>query len=295
MATVAARIHRLPTPEGLTLPFRVATAGDRLGAFLIDFAIIVFATLAVVVPAVLLAPTPFFGPLGLAVALLASLFFRNFYFIACEVRWNGVTPGKRRLGLRVISRDGGPLTTDAVFARNLTRELELFLPLAALLAPETLLPGSPGWAQLAGSAWIFAFALLPLAGKDRLRCGDLVAGTLVVKAPAVLLLEDLAAPAAGTAGEPAAAADGLPFTRRQLDIYGIRELQVLESLLRRYDEGVLDPLVLGDVAMKIRRKIGWPSDDRRPADEFLRAFYRAQRQRLEHKLLFGHRQERKQR
>lgn len=287
-----AAVHHLSTPEGVALPLRVARAGDRIAAFLIDFAIIVGGTVAVVLLLVLASGSQVPGSLALSLALLAIFFLRSFFFITCETRWNGLTPGKRALGIRVISRSGGALTTGAVFARNFARELELFLPLAILFAPEALLPGSPGWAQLLGSVWIFIFALLPLMSRHRLRCGDLLAGTLVVKTPKAILLDDLAAAPAGQAGGKAAD-ETIRFTRQQLDIYGIRELQVLEGVLRRYDDGSLDPLVLGEVAAKIRRKIGWPTEDRTPSGPFLRAFYRAQRHRLEHKLLFGHRQQRK--
>jgi hypothetical protein len=85
-----------------------------------------------------------------------------------------------------------------------------------------------------------------------------------------------------------------PFTRQQLDIYGIHELQVLEDLLRRDDQGVLDGRILEEVCDKIKTKLGWPRErwDVQPR-RFLDAFYRAQRARLEQKMLFGQRQERK--
>ena len=49
-----------------------------------------------------------------------------------------------------------------MFARNLTREIEVFLPLVALFQPRMLLPGLPAWGAVAGVVWIGAFALLPL-------------------------------------------------------------------------------------------------------------------------------------
>ena len=208
----------------------------------------------------------------------------------------------------MIARGGGPLTAEAVFARNLMRELELFLPLGgAALA----LGQERGIAGLLAVLWLFAFAALPFASRDRLRPGDLVAGTLVVKRPRPVLFPDLAeersffrpaVPPASHAASPLSiapprplppAAAGEPaFTRAELDVYGIRELQVLEDLLRRYDEGSLGGMVLEDVAGRIARKIGRepPSGDA-AAVRFLTAFYRAQRGRLEQKLLFGQRQE----
>jgi uncharacterized RDD family membrane protein YckC len=292
-----ARLHPVRTPEGITLPFRIGLAGDRIKAFLIDLLIISAATIAVWIVAVLAYPTGA-GTLAAGLALLASFLLRNFYFIFWEVNHGGVTIGKRAAGLRVISRDGGPLTAEAVFARNLTRDVEVFLPLTVLLAPQAVANGLPAWAGLLSGAWLLVFAALPLCNKDRLRCGDLIAGTLVVQAPVPVLLRDLTAPA-----EPASAfarrqeppkAPAYTFTREQLDIYGIHELQVLEDILRRFDQSTLEPGTLEDVSERIKKKIRWPADQWRvPPLDFLQAFYAAQRGRLEQKLLFGQRQERK--
>ncbi len=219
----------------------------------------------------------------------------------------GATFGKRKTGLRVISRDGGPLTAEAVFARNLMRNLEFFLPAAALLAPDRALPEAPGWGVLLSLVWLLVFALMPLFNKDRLRCGDMVAGTLVVKAPAAVLLSDLAdrgpqprpsvqrSAASPPMSAPAlASGEEFPFSREQLDIYGVHELQVLEDLLRRDNEGTLDGRVLDEVAEKIKLKIAWPRERWQvPPRRFLDAFYRAQRGLLEQKMLFGQRRERK--
>jgi uncharacterized RDD family membrane protein YckC len=329
----AAPVFSVTTPEGVPLPFTVASGGERFYAFALDFLIIVLGTIATWIACVAVAIGGLRG-LGLAVGLLASFALRNAYFIVCEARWGGRTAGKRAARLRVIARDGGPLTAEAVLARNLTRELEVFLPLSVLVFGRALAPELPGWALLAATLWLFVFALLPLASRERLRCGDLVAGTLVVRAPAAVLLPDLAAvdgnagntggagagfrgsPSPRAAGEarpaaaPAAVAapGGLPapsaapgggepeiaFTREQLDIYGIHELQVLEEVLRRDAESAIGKEVVEEVAEKIKVKIGWPDERWQvPTVPFLRAFYRAQRARLEQKLLFGERQERK--
>lgn len=289
-ALKASRRERLiTTPEGITLPFAVASAGDRIGAFFIDLLIIVASTVAVGMLAIMSLFSGM-GELGMSVALLFSFFMRNFYFILCELHWGGRTVGKRVVGLRVINRNGGPLSAEAVFARNLTRDLEFFLPLTVLFAPRALLGDSPVWAALLASGWLLVFLVFPLFSKDRLRVGDIIGGTLVVRTPASLLLPDLAT---STNGETAGIGR-FGFTQEQLDIYGIHELQTLEDLLRRYDEGTLDFAVLHQVCEKIKRKIDWPRDRWQvPVLEFLQEFYRAQRARLERKMLFGKRQERK--
>lgn len=307
-----ARIHPVLTPEGLSLPFVVGSAGDRISAFVLDTALIVLATLGVWALAVLGALLGL-KELGISFALLMGFLLWNFYFIYFEAHRGGVTFGKRKAELRVISRGGGPLTAEAVVARNLMRNLELQLPLLVLLAPDEMLPEAPAWGRLIAAVWFMVFAFMPLFNKDRLRCGDLVAGTIVVKAPVAVLLGDLtergvtrpaerperpaarwSPPPTTPAFAPEPVVEELPFTRQQLDIYGIHELQVLEDLLRRDDQGVLDGRILEEVCDKIKTKIGWPRErwavqPRR----FLDAFYRAQRARLEAKMLFGQRQERK--
>src|SRR6185369_6862040 len=131
--------------------------------------------------------------------------------------WSGQTFGKRKLGLRVISSDGGPLTGQAILARNLTREIEFFLPLVALTNPGQLLSFDERWGVVLAAGWLAVFALFPLLNHEHLRCGDLVGGTVVVRLPPPVLLPDLA--------EESSAAHAHVFTPAQLGIYGIEELQ----------------------------------------------------------------------
>jgi uncharacterized RDD family membrane protein YckC len=292
MATDPVRLHAVRTPEGIRLPFRVAPVRQRVEAFLMDLLILSAGTLAVWLLALLTLPSAA-APLGTGLALLASFFLRSFYFIVWEVKHGGATLGKRASGLRVIARDGGPLTAEAVFARNLTRDVEIFLPLSVLLAPRWLTSGFSGgfpggfsgpfsgwmsWMSVAAAVWLFAFAALPLCNRDRLRCGDLVAGTLVVQTPVPVLLPDLA--------EPAVPSFLGAFPREQLDLYGIEELHTLEDLLRQSARGALKAGALDEAAERIRTGIG--GDLRQvPSQDLLQAFYAALRGRLEQKLLFG--------
>src|SRR3546814_4320225 len=91
------------------------------------------------------------------------------------------TPGKRLMGIRVVARDGGRLTADAVVARNLIRELELFLPLTMISAgaAEDMVGG---WTALFGVAWALTLSLFLFFNSDRMRLGDPIAGTWVVMA-----------------------------------------------------------------------------------------------------------------
>ncbi len=279
----APRVREVVTPEGVPLRFAVALAGDRLGAFLLDLVLIAVVVLALVVPLGLLASRGHLETdVVLAAALLAVFLVRTFYFTFFELSWQGQTPGKRRLRLRAVEARGGPLTAEAIVARNLTREVELFLPLIALFAPDALFGGAPGWARLAALAWMLVFGFLPLLNRDRLRVGDLIAGTVVIRTPDAVVLADLSSARAGEA---------IAFTDAQLDVYGVYELQVLEDVLRGRGRAGHDEAVR-TVAGKVREKIGWAGPA--VADEpFLDAFYAALRGRLERRLLLGKRRESK--
>ena len=268
----------LTTPEGVAIPFRVASVADRAGALFVDFVIQIVVAAALLLLAVWAGP----GTSGWQMAFMwiALFIIRSFYFTWFELRWIGRTPGKRLLGIRVVDATGGPLGTDAIFARNFTRELELWIPLAVLVAPEVVWPGVPGWTQALAGAWAVLLATMPLWNRRRQRIGDLVAGTIVVLAPKTILLRDVAT----------ARAPRYPFTDKQLDVYGIRELQVLEDVLHRLaggaDEASEEAVV---VAEKIRKKIGWVVPEGGTVDvrEFLADFYPALRARLEARMLLG--------
>jgi uncharacterized RDD family membrane protein YckC len=273
----AALIRPLVTPEGVDLRVKLANAGTRASAFLLDVVIIVIAAVAVSLVAI-------FGLGGLGQKEAEPLFvvwiififvLRNIYFIAFEAGRRAATPGKRIVGIRVASRSGAGLSVDQVIARNLMREIEVFLPLSMIAAR-----GGAGVADtlstIFGLVWALLFSLFPLFNRDRLRIGDLLAGTWVVEAPRLRLVEDLS-----QRQDPAASR--IRFSAAQLDAYGIAELHKLEEVLRRDDS-----FALRTVAETIGRKIGVSIE---PIDSkaFLTAYYGALRAHLERKLLLGNR------
>lgn len=286
----------LVTPEHVTLHFTLADPGTRVGALLLDLLVQIALILAILLPMALAQALS-----GALSALFILVFFvvRNFYFTLTESHWQGRTVGKKRLGLRVVSRDGGPLTGDQVFARNLTRDIEIFVPLSVLLAPDSLLPNAPPWVTLALVAWVLALACLPFCNRHRARLGDLIAGTIVVTEPQADLDFDLVEVDPLRRNE---ATDHYTFEPAQLGIYGIRELQVLEDALRRPPSDARDQL-LAAIAEKIKAKIDWTEPNDHEASErelssadiplFLQAFYTAQRAHLEQGMLFGNRREKK--
>ncbi len=271
----------LVSPEGVGLDIQVAGLGERLSALFLD---LVFITLAVV-PLYLLALYLFISSgdtgLGLIGTLFLAFLVRNLYFLHFELTWQGRTPGKRLCHLRVINRQGGELSPGAVVARNLTREVELFLPLSMILN----LGG--GWSSLATLGWVLVVSSLPVWNRDRLRVGDLIGGTQVIALPRRRLQGDLSQAEIPPAAPGRALAPGFTFTPEQLAIYGAFELQVLEEFLRRPPNAETRRL-LSEVAQKIQRKIDWPEPV--PAEDvrrFLTDFYTAERADLERGQLFG--------
>ena len=280
--TEDARTRTLVTPDGVSLPIVVGSRGARLGAMLIDLTFITLGFIILTIVLGLLGVSLFVvggqtdgvpaAAQGLIIIFILLAFLARYgYFLFFELGPRGATPGKRVVGLRVAARDGGRLTAQMVLARNLMRDAELFVPLFFYLGGGQ----NDGVAGAALMVWLAVFALFPLFNRDVLRAGDLVAGTWVVEAPSGKL-ED----AMSTAPDRSA---HYRFGPEELSVYGERELQVLESVLRQ-DR----PEALQEVAEAITRKIGWQLG-RGDQREFLEAFYAALRGHLESDLRFGKR------
>lgn len=272
-AARAKKVRQFVTPEGVDLELRIAGAGLRLGALLVDL-LLILAALILFSLFMLWVGIASQSDVTVAVWMLGAFVLRNFWFIGFELGSRAATPGKRLMGIRVVARDGGRLTADAVVARNLIRELELFLPLMMLGAgaAEDMVSG---WVMLAGLLWSLTLSLFLLFNRDRMRMGDLIAGTWVVMAERAKLAADIAGDAAGEA---------MVFTDAELSVYGIFELQELERVLRHRDARAMR-----EVADAIRAKIGRPVAEE--DDVFLLSYYRQLKARLERGLLFGKRRE----
>jgi uncharacterized RDD family membrane protein YckC len=285
MARASARVRgavlpltrSLVTPEGVDLGVRLADAGSRAAAFLLDAVIIGLAAIVITVVIIFgLAGLGFDSAQPLFIAWLVLIFFlRNLYFIWFEAGRRAATPGKRIVKIRVVSRDGSGLSIDQVIARNLMREIEVLLPISMLASG-----GEYGMIDtltaIFGLVWVLLFAFFPFFNKDRMRIGDLLAGTWVVEAPRRALAESLSERRDATGGK-------FKFSQAQLDAYGIAELHKLEEVLRSDNESAMRT-----VAEAIQRKIGWKSQSFYPRP-FLTAYYADLKAHLERKLLLGNR------
>ncbi|MEL6752743.1 MAG: RDD family protein [Pseudomonadota bacterium] len=265
----------LITPEGAALQLKIATFMERAGAFVLDFIFQWTIVIAVFFAVALVTNQMGFQgwQIGGAIISVFAFLMRNFWFVFFEMSRKAATPGKRIVGLRVAARDGSALQADAVFARNFMREIEVGLPLQFLL---TIASDVNGLISLFGFLWAGVFMFFPLFNKDKLRVGDLVAGTWVIHAPKEKLKVDIASAVSRERLEEFA------FTPAQLDAYGIHELHVLEDVLRTSPKDVR-----ADVAQRIRDKIGWARQPNEADLPFLEAYYAQLRRRLEQRMLFG--------
>jgi len=272
------------TPEGMLLHFQLASVSERYVAMAID---LMFVGLCVAVVSVLMAFV--FGP---SMLMLGFFFLRHGYFLWFETRGKGTTFGKRRLHLRVIRADGGPMSMEILLARNLSRDVEFFVPFVVMMAPEVLFDGHGGLVRLAASIWILVPLAVPFWHPKNQRLGDLLAGTQVVVAPPVAMLSDLADVNRKQHQSVVARVveERFKFTTKQLEIYGEHELKVLEELLRKSGAPGAAKAQRA-AAASIAKKIGFT--DRlgieRHEKKFLQAFYSAQRGHLEQRMLLGKR------
>jgi len=265
------------TPEGVDLQLELGSAGARAAAFMLDaFMMLVILILVTIAVSYLIEA----GKSQILEILWLIGFFvlRNGWFVLFEISGRGATPGKMALGLRVVARDGAPLTGGAVIARNAMREIEIFLPLS-FLGYQASQNAADAFLVIFALLWTGIFLFFPLMNRDRLRIGDLVGGTWVVQTARTALGADIGA-------DEAIARPRRAFTDATLDLYGVYELQTLEEVLR-----VGRPEAIATVAAAVRHKAGLDHD----GDDlgFLTDYYRALCVRLERGMMLGRRRDNK--
>ena len=159
------------TPEGVVLPIDLADHGERAVALIVDLLIWLCVTALLFVTIIAFVVQGVAVEIATTLILFLAFIVRNLYFVYFELAWQGATPGKWVSGLRVIDRRGGPLTPSAVFARNLTREVEIFLPLGLFFSVPNLDAGAGFWTAATYFGWSVAVSALPLFNRDHLRAG----------------------------------------------------------------------------------------------------------------------------
>ena len=151
------RIH-FSTPEDVDLGYELAGPASRLGAYIFDRLLLLMmqaaALLFVVIVVGIVASSldAAAGFLGFAVVALIG-FGELLYFGLWEWQSGGLTPGKRRVGLRVVMDGGYGLSSSAIILRTVLRAVDM-IPL---------------------------FWIVPALDRKHRRLGDFVAGTLVMR------------------------------------------------------------------------------------------------------------------
>jgi uncharacterized RDD family membrane protein YckC len=141
------------TPEGVALRLPAAGPVPRALAWLIDLGI------RIGVLSVSSALLGILGKAGIGLYMILVFVMLWLYPVVFEAVFDGQTPGKRAMELRVVSADGAPVGWLASFIRNLLRTVDA-------------LPVGYGFGLVAS-----------LSDPFGRRLGDMVAGTLVVHAP----------------------------------------------------------------------------------------------------------------
>lgn len=164
----------IETPERVPLEFALASIGNRFLAVAIDhfiqyLSIFLIAWFVLSLAGFSASDVPDTADKMFAempkwtLAILIVVLFLIFagYFIIFEWLWNGQTPGKRWLKLRVIREDGRPLTLWESIARNLLRIGDA--------VPGFIVP-----------VYSIGLIVIFLSSRDQ-RLGDIFAGTVVVR------------------------------------------------------------------------------------------------------------------
>lgn len=154
------------TPENIAFHYLLAGPFRRLPAYLIDCAICVSFLLATLILVGLWSTLGVLAGLSFGLWLLVAFVVSWFYFGLFETFWNGQTPGKRLMGLRVLSVDGQPINAMQAVMRNVLRSIDAM----------------PFWGLSAElSVPFYMVALVSMTASDRYqRLGDLACGTMVV-------------------------------------------------------------------------------------------------------------------
>ena len=134
--TLPEEILDIETPENVAFGYQVAGIGSRFLATLLDTVLVGLLQVVVIIVLSLIVRAFEGGTFAdqlsswiIAIfGVIAALFYWG-YYVFFEMLWNGQSPGKRWVGLRVIRLDGTPVTISESLIRNLARTVEV-LPAA---------------------------------------------------------------------------------------------------------------------------------------------------------------------
>ncbi|MBL7043779.1 MAG: RDD family protein [Pirellulaceae bacterium] len=160
------------TPENISFHYRVAGPFRRWPAYLLDLAVRTGVFMILVFALGFLGGLAGAGAFVAAILMIAFFFLEWFYGGFFETYWNGQTPGKWVMGIRVLTTSGQPINGLQAVLRNFLRVVDMY-PLLSIQ-----LIGIPyPWYALP----TYILGLLAMTCNRRFqRLGDLVCGTMVV-------------------------------------------------------------------------------------------------------------------
>src|SRR5262245_3599817 len=121
----------IETPERVELHYVLANIGNRFLAAALDH---IFQALLIIALSLIFWGANFWSfAIGLgnwvgALVVIGVFLIYWGYFALFETFWNGQTPGKRIMKLRVVREDGRPIRFFEAFVRNLLRLAIDFMP-----------------------------------------------------------------------------------------------------------------------------------------------------------------------
>ncbi len=203
--------HTIDTPEQLRLDFVIAGIGSRFLAIAIDTLIQTGIFIASFIVLGLGGLAFASGGAGNGIWVGAIFVFTAFlilygYFAIFEILWNGQTPGKRTMGIRVIKESGRPLTAGETIGRNLMRIVDQL----------------PGFYAIGIAAAVL--------NSRNMRLGDMLTGAIVVRESSLAALRPAWQTATTSPQEPLLGACGL----------SAEDLALIDSFLNRRSELSVD-------------------------------------------------------
>jgi len=177
-------IIQVSTAFNIDLEFDVAEFHKRLFAYIIDFGLLVVYLYSMKFLLYEGFNVNFEESVGLDILIISLPML--LYSLLAELWMNGQTVGKRIMGIRVISLEGGEPTLGQYILRWITKFFEWpFLFGYILLAPGMI----TAYIMITGMLGIGVIIIIALTPRSQ-RLGDLAAGTVVVNTKTRLTVED---------------------------------------------------------------------------------------------------------
>lgn len=210
--------YTIDTPENIEFAYDIAGIGSRFLAAIIDTFILTIAEIIIgfalfaLADALGLTDSQLVETYVLVLAFGGIFLFAILFYVIFEMVWNGQTPGKRVIGLRVVREGGRPITFMNSVIRNFIRLVD-FLP-----------------------AFYGIGVVVMFVDRRARRLGDLAGGTLVVKERRGVTLESLTSGSL-TALPPLQPGETAPQpTLPNVHLLNDKDYDLVQEFLRRRNE-----------------------------------------------------------